>query len=56
MEVLVILCCMKNHSADRPVIEHQSEDSSIEWIDQKKQDDKEPWLFFGEDEDFINAA
>ena len=47
---------MRNFSADRPILDDQSEDSYIAWIDRKQQDDKEPWLFYGEDDDFINAA
>ena len=56
MGALAMLLCMRNFSADRPILDDQSEDSYIEWLDRKKQDDKEPWLFYGEDEDFINAA
>jgi len=47
---------MKNNSAETPILEHQGKDSSIESIDQKKPDNQDPWLFLGEDEDFINVA
>lgn len=47
---------MKNFSADQPILDNQSEDSYIAWLDRKQKDDREPWLFYGEDEDFINAA
>ena len=51
-----MLLYMRNFSADRPILDDQSEDSYIAWLDRKQQDDQEPWLFYGEDEDFINAA
>jgi len=47
---------MRKFSADRPILDNQSEDSYIAWLARKQQDEKEPWLFYGEDEDFINAA
>ena len=47
---------MKNNPAETPILKHQCEDSSIESIDQEKLVDQDPWLFLGEDEDFINAA
>jgi len=47
---------MKDFPADRPILEDNSEDSYISWLDRKQRDDTEPWLFFGEDEDFINVA
>jgi len=47
---------MKNFSADRPILDNQSEDSYIALPDQTQQHDEEPWLFYGEDEDFINVA
>ena len=56
MGALVMLLYMRNFPEDRPILESQSEDSDIAWLDRKEQDDKEPWLFYGEDEDFINAA
>ena len=51
-----MLLYMRNFSADRPILDDQSEDSYIAWLDRKQQDDMEPWLFYGEDEDFINVA
>ena len=51
-----MLLCMKDFSADRPILDDQSEDSYIAWVNRKQQIEKEPWLFYGEDEDFINAA
>ena len=51
-----MLLYMRNFYADRPILDDQSEDSYIAWLDRKQQDDQEPWLFYGEDEDFINAA
>jgi len=47
---------MNNFSADQPILDDQSKDSYIAWIDRKQQDDQVPWLFYGEDEDFINGA
>ena len=51
-----MLLYMRNFSADRPIHDDQSEDSYIAWLDRKQQDEQEPWLFYGEDEDFINAT
>ena len=51
-----MLICMKNFSVNGPILDNQSEDSYIAWLDLKQQDENEPWLFYGEDEDFINAA
>ena len=53
---LVMVLFMRNFSADRPILNDQSKDSYVAWLDRKQQDEKEPWLFYGEDEDFINAA
>jgi len=47
---------MKNYPVKRTILEPQSEDSYIASHDPKKLEDKDPWLFYGEDEDFINAA
>jgi len=47
---------MSKFSADQPILDDQSEDSYMAWLDRKCQDDKEPWLFYGEDEDFINVV
>jgi len=47
---------MKNYPIERTTLEHQSEDSCIASLEPKKIEDKDPWLFYGEDEDFINAA
>jgi len=47
---------MKDLSADQPTLDNQSEDSYIAWLNQKQKDVREPWLFYGEDEDFINNA
>ena len=51
-----MLICMKNFPVNGPILDNQSEDSYIAWLDLKQQDENEPWLFYGEDEDFINAA
>jgi len=56
IDTLGKLISMKNFSADQPILDNQSEDSYIAWLDRKQKDDREPWLFYGEDEDFINAA
>ena len=52
----IMLICMKNFPVNGPILDNQSEDSYIAWLDLKQQDENEPWLFYGEDEDFINAA
>ena len=50
------LLLMRNFPTDQPIVEEQSEDSYAAWLERKRSDDKEPWLFLGEDEDFISAA
>ena len=47
---------MRNFPANQPIVEEQSEDSYAAWLEKKRSDDEEPWLFLGEDEDFISAA
>ena len=47
---------MRNFRADQPIVEDQSDDSYAAWLERKRLDDEEPWLFYGEDEAFITAA
>ncbi len=56
MDAFGILSCMEKFSENQPILDDQSEDSYMAWLDRKNQDVKEPWLFYGEDEDFINVV
>ena len=56
MDAFGILSCMEKFSENQPILDDQSEDSYMAWLDRKHQDVKEPWLFYGEDEDFINVV
>ena len=47
---------MSNFRADQPIVEDQPDDSYAAWLERKRFDDEEPWLFYGEDEAFITAA
>jgi len=47
---------MTNFSKIKPIVEMHSEDSLGPLCEEKRLDPEDPWLFFGEDEDFINAA
>ena len=47
---------MRNFRADQPIVEDQPDDSYADWLEKKRLDDEEPWLFYGEDEAFITAA
>ena len=47
---------MKNYPVEQVILEHHPEDSCIASLVPKEFEDKDPWLFYGEDEDFINAA
>ena len=47
---------MKNYPAEQVILEHHPEDCCVASLAQKEFEDKDPWLFYGEDEDFINAA
>ena len=46
---------MENFLENRVTLESQPKDAVPTWLNQKQCYDKEPWLFYGEDEDFINA-
>ena len=50
------LLSMRNFRADQPIVEDQPDDSYAAWLERKRLDDEEPWLFYGEDEAFITAA
>ena len=56
IRISIKLLLMRNFPADQPIVEEQSEDSYAAWLERKRSDDEEPWLFLGEDEDFISAA
>ena len=56
IRISIKLLLMRNFPADQPIIEEQSESSYAASLERKRSDDEEPWLFLGEDEDFISAA
>jgi len=48
---------MKNTPITHPIPEEYSKDSYVACSEQKLLDDKEePWLFYGEDEDFVDSG
>ena len=47
---------MRNFPDDQPILDKQSEDPDAAVLERQRLDHEEPWLFYGEDEDFITAA
>ena len=50
------LLSMRKFPAEQPIVEDQADDSYAAWLERKRLDDEEPWLFYGEDDDFITSA
>ena len=45
-----------NFMANQPIVKDQTKDCQTYWLDSTQRDEGDPWLFYGEDEDFIDEA